>query len=125
VGALAVQSLPVNIRVLSPRQTCQPMARLPHRRPGRPSAVAPQSGGISPPRQSRTTAAERAIRPGVLKRQGSVRTQSPAGSRVVDALMTVVATPKQPTIFSPMSPLPVREGSGESLLRPCVQHGSP
>jgi hypothetical protein len=69
---------------------------LPHRRPGRPSAVAPQHDGISPPRQSSATAAERAIRPGVLWRQGSVGTQTPAGSHAVDALMTVVATPKQP-----------------------------
>jgi transposase len=37
-------------------------------------------------------AAERAIRPGVLWRQGSVGTQSPEGSRVVGAMMTVVAT---------------------------------
>jgi len=39
-------------------------------------------------------AAERAIRPGVLWRKGSVGTQSPEGSRVVGALMTVVATLK-------------------------------
>jgi transposase len=41
-------------------------------------------------------AAERAMRPGVLWRQGSVGTQSPEGSRVVEAMMTVVATMKQP-----------------------------
>ena len=41
-------------------------------------------------------AAERAIRPGVLWRQGSFGTQSPEGSRVVEAMMTVVATLKQP-----------------------------
>ena len=40
-------------------------------------------------------AAERAIRPGVLWRQGSFGTQSPEGSRVVGAMMTVVATLKQ------------------------------
>jgi transposase len=40
-------------------------------------------------------AAERAIRPGVLWRQGSCGTQSPAGSRVVEAMMTVVTTLKQ------------------------------
>jgi len=41
-------------------------------------------------------AAERALRPGVLWRQGSVGTPSAAGSRVVDAMMTVVATLKPP-----------------------------
>ena len=40
-------------------------------------------------------AAERAIRPGVLWRQGSVGRQRAAGSRVVEALMTVVAPLKQ------------------------------
>jgi hypothetical protein len=30
VGALAVQSLPVSIHVVSARHTCQPMARLRH-----------------------------------------------------------------------------------------------
>jgi hypothetical protein len=37
----------------------------------------------------------RAIRPGVLWRQGSFGTQSAEGSRVVEAMMTVVATLKQ------------------------------
>jgi transposase len=37
-------------------------------------------------------AAERAIRPGVLWRQGSLGTQSAEGSRFVEAMMTVVAT---------------------------------
>ena len=41
-------------------------------------------------------AAERAIRPGVLWRQGSFGTQSPDGSRVVEAIMTVVATLQPP-----------------------------
>ena len=41
-------------------------------------------------------AAERAIRPGVLWRQGSFETQSANGSRFVEAMMTVVATLKQP-----------------------------
>jgi hypothetical protein len=41
-------------------------------------------------------AAERAIRPGVLWRTGSFGTQSAQGSRVVDAMMTVAATLKQP-----------------------------
>jgi transposase len=41
-------------------------------------------------------AAERAIRPGVLWRKGSFGTQSAEGSRVVEAMMTVVATLKQP-----------------------------
>ena len=41
-------------------------------------------------------AAERAIRPGVLWRQGRVGTQSPEGSRLVEAMMTVVATLKPP-----------------------------
>jgi hypothetical protein len=40
-------------------------------------------------------AAERAIRPGVLWRKGSFGTQSVEGSRVVEAMMTVVATLKQ------------------------------
>jgi hypothetical protein len=39
-------------------------------------------------------AAERAIRPGVLWRQGSVGTQRAEGSRVVDTMMTVGATLK-------------------------------
>ena len=39
--------------------------------------------------------AERAIRPGVLWRQGSFGTQSAQGSRFVEAMMTVVATLKQ------------------------------
>jgi transposase len=37
-------------------------------------------------------AAERAIRPGVLWRKGSFGPQSPDGSRVVETMMTVVAT---------------------------------
>jgi transposase len=40
-------------------------------------------------------AAERAIRPGVLWRKGNFGTHSPEGSRFVEALMTVVATPNQ------------------------------
>jgi transposase len=40
------------------------------------------------------TVAERAIRPGVLWRKGSFGTHSPAGSRFVDTMMTVVATLK-------------------------------
>jgi len=40
-------------------------------------------------------AAERAIRPGVLWRKGSFGTQSADGSRVVEAMMTMVATLKQ------------------------------
>ena len=40
--------------------------------------------------------AERAIRPGVLWRKGSFGTQSADGSRLVEAMMTVVATLKQP-----------------------------
>jgi transposase len=38
--------------------------------------------------------AERAIRPGVLWRQGSFGTHSPEGSRFVEVMMTVVATLK-------------------------------
>jgi transposase len=41
-------------------------------------------------------AAERAIRPGVLWRQGSCGTQSAQGSRCVEAMMTVGATLTQP-----------------------------
>ena len=41
-------------------------------------------------------AAERAIRPAVLWRKGSFGTQSPEGSRFVEAMMTVVTTLKQP-----------------------------
>ena len=40
-------------------------------------------------------AAERAIRPGVLWRKGRFGTQSAEGSRVVEAMMTVVATLQQ------------------------------
>jgi transposase len=40
-------------------------------------------------------AAERAIRPGVLRRKGSFGPQSPDGSRFVETMMTVVATLKQ------------------------------
>ena len=39
--------------------------------------------------------AERAIRPGVLWRKGSLGTQSPEGSRFVEVMMTAVATLKQ------------------------------
>jgi transposase len=39
--------------------------------------------------------AERAIRPGVLWRKGSFGTQSAEGSRVVESMMTVVATLRQ------------------------------
>ena len=39
--------------------------------------------------------AERAIRPGVLWRKGSFGTQSAAGSRFVESMMTVVSTLKQ------------------------------
>ena len=41
-------------------------------------------------------AAERAIRPGVLWRKGSFGTQSAQGAQFVEAIMTVVATLKQP-----------------------------
>ena len=47
--------------------------------------------GVEPP----NNAAERALRPGVLWRKGSVGTQSAHGSRFVEAMMTVVATLKQ------------------------------
>jgi transposase len=40
-------------------------------------------------------AAERSIRPGVLWRKGSFGTQSTAGSRFVESMMTVVTTLKQ------------------------------
>jgi transposase len=40
-------------------------------------------------------AAERALRPGVRWRKGSFGTQSAAGSRCVESMMTVVATLKQ------------------------------
>ena len=40
-------------------------------------------------------AAERSIRPGVLWRKGSFGTQSAAGSRFVESMMTVVTTLKQ------------------------------
>jgi transposase len=39
--------------------------------------------------------AERSIRPGVQWRKGSFGTQSEAGSRFVESMMTVVATLKQ------------------------------
>jgi transposase len=40
-------------------------------------------------------AAERSIRPGVQWRKGSFGTQSEAGSRFVESMLTVVATLKQ------------------------------
>ena len=53
--------------------------------------VVRHAGGAPP-----THAAERAIRPGGLWRQGSLGTQSAAGSRCVEALRTGVATLKPP-----------------------------
>ena len=50
-----------------------------------------QVAGVEPTKN----AAERSIRPGVLWRQGSVGTQSAAGSRLVETMMTGVATVKQ------------------------------
>jgi len=50
-----------------------------------------QVAGVEPT----NTAAECAIRPGVLWRKGSFGTQSAAGSRFVESMMTVVATLKQ------------------------------
>jgi transposase len=46
------------------------------------------------------TAAERAIRPGMLWCKGSFGTQSPEGSRFVEPMMTVVAMLKQDTVMS-------------------------
>ena len=50
-----------------------------------------QVAGVEPT----NNAAERAIRPGVLWRKGSFGTQSEAGSRFVESMMTVVSTLKQ------------------------------
>lgn len=50
-----------------------------------------QVDGVEPTNNT----AERAIRPGVLWRKGSFGTQSAEGSRVVESMMTVVATLKQ------------------------------
>ena len=50
-----------------------------------------QVAGVEPT----NNAAERSIRPGVLWRKGSVGTQSEAGSRFVESMMTVVSTLKQ------------------------------
>ena len=50
-----------------------------------------QVAGVEPT----NNAAERSIRPGVLWRKGSFGTQSAAGSRFVESLMTVVSTLKQ------------------------------
>ena len=50
-----------------------------------------QVDGVAPTH----TTAERALRPGVLWRKGSVGTQSEEGARFVANLMTVVATLKQ------------------------------
>ena len=47
-----------------------------------------QVAGVEPT----TNAAERSSRPGVLWRKGSVGTQSVAGSRFVERMMTVVST---------------------------------
>jgi transposase len=50
-----------------------------------------QGAGVEPTNNG----AERAIRPGVLWRKGSFGTQSAAGSRFVESMLTVVATLKQ------------------------------
>jgi len=50
-----------------------------------------QVAGVEPT----NNAAERSIRPGVLWRKGSAGTQSAAGSRFVESLLTVVSTLKQ------------------------------
>jgi transposase len=50
-----------------------------------------QVAGVEPT----NNAAERAIRPGVLWRKGSFGTQSAAGSRFVESMLTVVSTLKQ------------------------------
>jgi transposase len=50
-----------------------------------------QIAGVEPT----NNVAERSIRPGVLWRKGSFGTQSEAGSRFVESMMTVVATLKQ------------------------------
>jgi transposase len=50
-----------------------------------------QVAGVEPT----NNVAERSIRPGVLWRKGSFGTQSEAGSRFVESMMTVVATLKQ------------------------------
>ena len=50
-----------------------------------------QVEGVEPTKNT----AERAIRPGVQWRKGSFGTQSEAGSRFVESMMTVVATLKQ------------------------------
>ena len=50
-----------------------------------------QVAGVEPTNNT----AERSIRPGVLWRKGSFGTQSTAGSRFVESMMTVVATLKQ------------------------------
>jgi transposase len=65
--------------------TCREILQL---RPGLWTFV--RHAGVEPT----NNAAERAIRPGVLWRKGSFGTQSPAGSRFVEAMMTVVATLK-------------------------------
>jgi transposase len=54
------------------------------------------TGGRHPAVEPTTNAAERAIRPGVRWRNGRFGPQSPEGSRVVEAMMTVVATLTQP-----------------------------
>ena len=50
-----------------------------------------QVDGVEPTKST----AERSIRPGVLWRKGSFGTQSEAGSRFVESMMTVVSTLKQ------------------------------
>jgi transposase len=50
-----------------------------------------QVAGVEPT----NNAAERSIRPGVLWRKGSVGTQSEAGARFVESMLTVVSTLKQ------------------------------
>ena len=71
-------------------------------------------------------AAKRALRPGMLWRQGSFGIHSPEGSRFVDSMLTVVATLKQQhrnvlrLCHSGLSGSTLR-----SLLRPYFQHWMP
>ena len=73
----------------------EPSGRRPGGQPGHEGqtrTLVPIEQAVAEPTNN---AAERAIRPGVLWRKGSFGTQSPDGSRVVEAMMTVVTTLKQ------------------------------
>ena len=81
-----------------PRWNCEPIPQSKERnwkpstysRRACPRPYLKTSGRVAPPAEF-----NRSIRPGVLWRKGSAGTQSAAGSRFVESLLTVVSTLKQ------------------------------